>query len=489
MTHGLFLGKKKSVPEKNINEVHPKAREFYEKGHTSLERDALDAAIHFLTETLDLEPGFLKARQALRLAQIRKSKTGGAMSKMFGNVTGSANLAKAFSNVKKDPRKAMEEAEKALGSNPYNYQALKLLAAAAETMGFLLTAIAAFETAREANPNHIETLMSLGRLHLANNQPTKAREFFERVRDLEPSNNDAFMGLKDATANEAMKKGGWEESTTYRDMIKDVHEARSLEQAAKIFKDEDIIQAQMQDVYKLTQEQPLNVSNWKKMGDLAMQINLFDHALQYYQHAFDLTQGADGNLERLVSDSRIKKLSYTLREKEGLLKQDPNNESLRQEIATLQQEQETATLLACEESARRYPNDLDIKYELARAYFRNNLIDKAIPVFQTASGNPKNKIACMNFLGQCFRQKGMLDLAIQRFKSAAEQCLILDNLKKDILYNLGTTYEQMGKKTEAIDQFKIIYDVDVSFKDVGKKIEDYYQSQSGEAPSGAPVKQ
>ncbi len=467
------------MPEKNLNEVSRQAHEYYEKGLTSLERDALDSAIHFLSEALTFEPGFFKARQLLRVAQIKKSKGAGAMNKMFGSITGSPALVMALANVKKDPAKAMVAVEKALSSNPYNIQALRTLAEAAEKMDLPITAVFAYETAKEAHPDNINILMQLGRLYQLINQSNKAVTCYERILELQPSHADAFKGLKDATANDAMKRGQWEEAESYREIIKDIEEAEGLEQAGRIFKDEDIIRAQMENIYKLAQEQPQNVTHWKKLGDFALQINLFDHAIDYYQRALQLTQGTDGTIEKLLSETRVKKSACFIHEKEALLKTDPQNESLQQEISALKEEQEKMILEFCESRAKRYPNDPDIRYELGQIYFQHNLIDKAIAEFQLASANPKYKIACAYWLGKCFRQKGMLDMAIQRLKSAAEQAVIMDALKKDILYDLGTIYEQMGKGEDAITQFKIIYDVDANYKDIAKKIEDYYRKQSG----------
>ncbi|MBI4024894.1 MAG: tetratricopeptide repeat protein [Verrucomicrobia bacterium] len=470
------------MPEKNDNEVSRQAREYYDKGRTAFERNMLDAAIHYLMEAVIWEPGFLKARQLLRISQIRKFKNSGIMSRIFAPVKGSPALTKAMTNLKKDPVKAMEAAEKALSSNPYSMQSLRILSEAAATMDLPLTAVFAYETAREASPDDIGILLALGRLYQASGQADKGRECYERVLELDPASNEGFKGLKDATANEAMTKGKWESSESYRDMIKDKKEAKTLEDAQRIFKDEDVVRSQMEEIYKQAEQQPENVSLWKKLGDLALQINEFDHAFQYYQHAFEITKGADGNLEKAMSETKLRKLGYAIRQKEETLNAEPSNEKLQQEIAVLKQEREAATLQECENRVRRYPNDLDYRYELARAYLRNNMVDKAIPEFQMAAGNPKNKIVCTHWLGKCFRDKGMADLAIQRFKLAAEQAVVMDNTKKEILYDLGITHEQMGKKEDAIEQFKIIYEVDVNFRDVAKKIEAYYREQAGTSP-------
>jgi len=37
--------------------------------------------------------------------------------------------------------------------------------------------------------------------------------------------------------------------------------------------------------------------------------------------------------------------------------------------------------------------------------------------------------------------------------------------------------ETMGKKEEAIEQFKLIYESDIGYRDVAKKVDDYYAGQ------------
>lgn len=465
------------MPEKTIQEISKTAKDFYEKGRVAVERKNYEDAIHFLGACLEKEPGFLQGRKLLRVAQIRRTQGGGAISRLFGSVGGAPALAKAMANLKKDPAKALQAAEKALESNPSNVQALRLASQAAEQMALPQTAVFLMECAREINPEDVGLLMELGRLYQESGQAHKGRGCYEKVLELEPSNAEAFKGLKDATANEALDQGGWQNADSYRDMIKDKQEAISLEQAARIFREEDAVRTRMADVFKLTQQEPLNVSNWRELGELALSVNEFDYALQCLEHAFELTGRADMNLEKKISEARVKRLALAIEAKEEAAAQNPADATLRAELDALKAERDRVRLEDCESRARRYPNDLDIRYELAQLYFRAGLVDKALPEFQLASGNPKNKNVCNLWTGRCFRQKGILDLAVTRLRQAAEASLVMDNLKKEILYELGDTLLQMGKHAEAIEEFKALYDADVNYRDVAQKVEDFYRAQ------------
>ena len=80
----------------------------------------------------------------------------------------------------------------------------------------------------------------------------------------------------------------------------------------------------------------------------------------------------------------------------------------------------------------------------------------------------------MNYLGQCFARGGKNDLAARKFQDAIKEKQVFDDEKKDLIYNLGSVLEKMGKADEAIEQFKLIYEVDISYRDVGAKVDAYY---------------
>jgi tetratricopeptide (TPR) repeat protein len=83
----------------------------------------------------------------------------------------------------------------------------------------------------------------------------------------------------------------------------------------------------------------------------------------------------------------------------------------------------------------------------------------------------------MNYLAQCYGRRKMYDLAARTFQNAIKEKPVFDTEKKELVYNLGSVLETMGKKEEAIEQFKLIFEIDASYKDVGKKVDDYYAGQ------------
>jgi tetratricopeptide (TPR) repeat protein len=97
-------------------------------------------------------------------------------------------------------------------------------------------------------------------------------------------------------------------------------------------------------------------------------------------------------------------------------------------------------------------------------------IQGAIEQFQKSRGQPQRRVASLNYLGQCFQQMGLHDLAIDQYNEAIHELPTMDGLKKDLLYNLGLAYEQLGDQEKAISEFKKIAAVDFGYRDVRERI-------------------
>ena len=65
----------------------------------------------------------------------------------------------------------------------------------------------------------------------------------------------------------------------------------------------------------------------------------------------------------------------------------------------------------------------------------------------------------------------------RKFQAAIKEKPVFDDEKKGPDYHLGCVLEKMEKKEEAIEQFKLIYEVDIGYRDMAAKVDAYYSSQ------------
>ena len=148
-----------------------------------------------------------------------------------------------------------------------------------------------------------------------------------------------------------------------------------------------------------------------------------------------------------------------------------------EQSAKLQAEKLNFQVTECQTRVEKYPTDLALRFEMGQLYFQTGKITEAIQEFQKAQANPHKRLASMSYLAQCFAKRKMYDLAARRLQDAIKEKPVFDEEKKDLVYNLGCVLESMGKKEEAIEQFKMIYETDAGYKDVTAKVEAFYAGQ------------
>ena len=83
----------------------------------------------------------------------------------------------------------------------------------------------------------------------------------------------------------------------------------------------------------------------------------------------------------------------------------------------------------------------------------------------------------MNYLAQCYAKRRMFDLAARTFENALKEKLVFDDEKKELVYNYAGVLEQMSKREEAFKQLQEIYAVDIGYKDVETRVNNYLSGQ------------
>ena len=65
---------------------------------------------------------------------------------------------------------------------------------------------------------------------------------------------------------------------------------------------------------------------------------------------------------------------------------------------------------------------------------------------------------------------------LNNFQLKKNEIQVMDDRKKDAIYELGCCFESMGKADKAIEEFKVVYSADISFRDVADKINAFYSN-------------
>ncbi len=129
-------------------------------------------------------------------------------------------------------------------------------------------------------------------------------------------------------------------------------------------------------------------------------------------------------------------------------------------------------LAVYKERVEKYPTDYRLKYEYATRLFRAGRIDDAIPLFQAARSDPKNRISCGMHLGRCFFLKKYYTQAITTLEAEIEGYEIEDDdMAKKMLYWLGRSQEGNGEAQAARETYGKILQMDYNYLDVRDKLD------------------
>jgi tetratricopeptide (TPR) repeat protein len=294
------------------------------------------------------------------------------------------------------------------------------------------------------------------------------------VRSL-PYDSDLVQAQKNLSAHRTLDEGGYgaleDGSGSYRDILKNKDEAVSLEQEKRVQKSEDVTERLIGEYEVRLQTESDNMKLQRSLAELYTQKQRFDEALTVYGRIKATEHGQDASLDRAIMDTKVRQMDFRIAQL------DASNPEHAAQLEQLTAEKIAFQMSECQQRVEKYPTDLAIRFELGTLYFQAGKIGEAIAEFQKAQGNPHKRIMAMSYLAQCFSKRKMFDLAARTLQNAIKESPGFDDQKKDLIYNLGCVFEGMGKKEEAIEQFKVIYESDINYRDIGAKVDAYYAGQ------------
>ena len=461
------------MAEKSLSELPRELRLLYTKGHDALQRDNFDYAIDLFNQVLAKQPAIYECRKELRTAQKKKAGAGsGFFRKMLSSAGSSPLVAKGHMELAKDPAEALKIAEQILNGDPTNSAAHKLVVQAATALELPRTAVLSLEILAANSPKDRDVAIKFANALADSGEVGRAEKILADLYRSFPTDNDLAQALKDLSARKTLDEGGYDAladgTGSYRDILKNKEEAVSLEQQNRQVKTEDVAERLINEYETRLKTEPKNLRLLRSLAELYTQKKQFDRALEYYGQIKASEVGADASLDRNIADTMGRKLDHEI----SLL--DPGAPDHVEKVAKLQADKLAYQLAECQKRAEKFSTDLQIRFELGQLYFQSGKIGEAIQEFQKAQSNPHRRIAAMNYLAQCFAKRRMFDLATRTLHGALKEKLVFDDEKKELIYNLGSVLESMGKKDEAIKQFELIYEVDIGYRDVGARVDAFY---------------
>jgi tetratricopeptide (TPR) repeat protein len=472
---------------KTYRDLNPTGRSQVDRAKTAAQSKNYDYAIALLQATLKDEPLYLEGRQLLRSVEIVKYKATGTLTRQMANMR-TGTLAMKLSS-KKSPQEQLAAAEEILAIDPYNTKANTTVGETGMALGCpelkcfaYETLVASKEGAKAGDKSVIPFLRTLADSYMEAKVPDKAISTYEKILEIDPRDGDSLSGLKNAEAAKSHEKWNTaEKSGDFREALADAKEAETLEQKSKIVKSTDAIEDQIQANYAQWQADRTNPVYAKTIAALYLQRNEFANAIPWYQEAFEAGGQIDSSLEKTIGDLKIRAGETALHELKEQLSQEPDPEAqanLQAEIQTKEAELNGFRLELAEARVRAQPNEGEFRFDLGEALFHAGQYKRATEELQQAiNSQPSVRYRALNMLGLAFMKRGMVDFAINRLSLAESELPDMkEEIKKQVTYNLGLAYEANKQPDKALGQWKKIYEVDMSYRDVAERVESSYGS-------------
>lgn len=455
-----------------LKDIDPREQKQIAAAENAINRGNPQFAAETCQAVLGRHPECTEVRRILRRAQkaIHGNKGAGGFSKLVSSVS----LAGKSSVAKTDPKAAMEHAEKILAKNPFDIPANKLLAAAAETLGLWDAVALAYEEIVAVEPK-TENYKLLVNAYMNDDDGERAEKTVNAALKKFPGNGDLQELARQVSVKMTMKKS-WEGDGDYRSKIADKEKALELEKKSRVVSDADTAMEEIPRLLAEAQNDPENTQifrdlsrNYKIAGDL-------NAAIWAIQQARQTPNGkTDATLEKLEHSLTTENYETCIHAAEKAVAENPDNKEYADYLEQLRAAEKAYKLQSIRTLVDKYPNDYNYRYDLGLMLLEDGDINGAIRELQLAQRAPKNRHLAMLNLGRAFVAGGKYDLAADQLAVAKGEIGIMNDLKKDVIYELATALEKSGKRDEAIAEYKTLYMADSTYKDVSEKINAFYK--------------
>lgn len=448
----------------NESQLDPKYQTLWKKGLNAIEQKNWEYAASLILPIVKDVPTFLDGRKVLRRAEGEYVGTGKKFSLGFGG-----------GSSKKDPWEAIADLEeRVFQKDPFSESANRTLYDLALKVQYPDLAAFALETIRMGQPTNTKLMHQLAAHYMNHGQPDQASKVYRAIVEADPKDMIALKGEKDAAASSSIKNQGW--GGNFRDSVKNSDEQNELELLNKQGRTKEQTEILLKSFSEKYNAEPTNINHVKAIAQLYEELEDLPNALSFYEYALTLN-ASDVSLQRRAEMIRDKSQDVYIAQVESWLAENPDAaeaEEQRQNLANIRLQRASSMINEAKARVERNPTDKGLRFDLGQAYFNAGMYTEALPELQQAKGNPHIRIKAMLLLGRCFEKKNMNDLAKGALMEANKELTMMDNTKKELLYELAQVCEKMGDKAASLEALKEIYNADYGYKDVAKRVEASY---------------
>jgi tetratricopeptide (TPR) repeat protein len=315
--------------DKTLGQVPAACDELYQKGLAALEAGDADSAISSFMQALEIEPGFVDCREALRRAQCKAAeKKPGLWKRLFRKDRFSPTLSEAEVMLHVKPLKTISLAEHVLNRDPGNIKAHKLLAKAALVADMPRTALLSLEPLADEDPEHRAIKQELAQALAKSGDTSAAAAIYGQLLKAYPGDGAVLRALRELSGQPVAQQEPETANGHTLDKVAEAASARPLQTpsapAAASSSDEVINRFE-----PLLAHCPRNTKVLQTLAEAYARKLMFDQSISFYKRALEIAGGKNAALEKAIAETTLKKFDVEL---SRLDPKAPESAALREHI-------------------------------------------------------------------------------------------------------------------------------------------------------------
>ncbi|MGQ0553258.1 MAG: hypothetical protein ACT4PU_08560 [Planctomycetota bacterium] len=436
---------------------------FLEKAEAAVRR-APDQAIALYRQVLVAEPTNAAARGGLLAAYRRRAELKNGPSLLDRAAAKSLYAAALGLRGSKRWAAVVKSCDSALEKAPADAAVVTLLAEALEALGQKEAALASWLAVLKEDAESVLALKSAGRLHYELKQVQQATECLERAHALDRHDPDVERLRRNLAAEGTLANSRYETATSSRDVLKNPQLLKRAEASSRLHRTEAERAEDLESLRSAAAAAPRDADLRRRFVKALQAAGRHAEALALLDAALQATPQDDG-----LSDLRGE-VALAGKEAELQAARAAGDEAA---LERLRGEQRTLEIDEALRRVRQNPAEAAGRLRLAKILYKAGRIDEALEHFQASVTDPRFKLESQQGLGACFFRKGLFPLAARQFEAALQAAGgVAGERGKEICYHLGLVSERMNDRPGALARYLAVYEVDINFRDVARKIED-----------------
>jgi len=205
----------------------------------------------------------------------------------------------------------------------------------------------------------------------------------------------------------------------------------------------------------------------RKMADAYMIAGKYEDALREYRTVSDSLGVLDPVLDKHIEKAYIANLRSMVEKLQASPEEYDDPEG---QIAALEKDIYDYHWKHTRLRAERFPNDMQLQFDLAELQFECDMIDEAFASFSAIAENPQKRRGSLVYMGRCSLLRNEVEQAVGFLREAVNEMPRMDKYKREAMYYLGNALELAGDPEGAKENYRQILVSMAGYRDVPERL-------------------